>query len=122
MKPKPVFLLMILVGGFGFFLQFMPNSDLLTFIIVLSALTTAVGSKIKWDEREHQLLGQSFSDAFQWTLIGLYILFTGTVLLGWIGLVHDFLAYVSAHWIGYLSSAMCFLLGIAGLREFQDEE
>jgi hypothetical protein len=121
MKPRPVFLLMIIAGGFGILLQFMPDPDLLTFIIVLSALTSAVGSKPKWDERENQLLGQSFSDAFQWTLIGLYILFTGTVLLGWIGLVHGWLAYVAAHWIGYIASAMCLLLGVAGLREFREE-
>jgi hypothetical protein len=120
MKPVPMSAFVLFAGLLGMVFQLMPDGDLLTFIVALSALTAILGIRIKLDERESQLLDRAFSMAFQWLFAALYVLFSVYVLLGWIPLLGDLRIFLEGHWLGLMASFMCVLLGIAGIRIYRD--
>jgi len=120
MKPVPMSAFVLFAGLLGMVLQLMPDGDLLTFIVVLSALTAILGIRIKLDERESLLLDRAYSMAFQWLFVTLYALFTVFVLLGWVPLLENFKFFLETHWLGIMASLMCVLLGIAGMRVYRD--
>jgi hypothetical protein len=117
----------ILAGVFGLIIQCIPTGespsswDFLVILEGIGALTGIVGIQKIIDEREQQLLSQSFSLAFQWTFILLFVVNGIYIFSGFLGFLQGISSFLSIHWLGFTISWMCILLGLAGWRSYGEE-
>jgi hypothetical protein len=93
---------------------------MLTFLVTTAALGGLVGSSKTFDERDRQLLWQSYAQAFEILFWGIFSAYTLVMLAGWLHIGSGAITFVNAHWISILASSMCIILGGAGLRNFRD--
>jgi hypothetical protein len=111
----------LFAGISGFVYQFMADGTLLTFMVSTAALGGLVGASKSFDERDRQLLWQSYAKAFEYLFLVLFLAYSLTTLAGFLHLGGEAIGFVNGHWISMLVSAMCIILGSVGLRNFQDE-
>jgi hypothetical protein len=119
---RNMIMITLFAGIMGIIFQIIPDGDLLTFMVISANVGGLVASSKDFDERENQLLLQSFSSAFQWLFVVIYFAYTVTVLLQALHLGAGVIDILGGHWMGLTAAGMCILLGIAGLRNFQDEK
>jgi hypothetical protein len=119
---RNMIMITLLAGIMGVIFQIMPDGDLLTFMIISANVAGLVASSKDFDERENQLLWQSYSSAFQGLFLLIYGVFTFKVLLQALHLGGVIIDFLGGHWLGLTAAGMCILLGIAGLRNFRDEK
>lgn len=123
MTPKSLMILLVFTGLFGFVLQLLPGFDGggTVLLILLSAVVILVdGSSRRFDEREEQLLSEAYGTTFQWVLFALVIVYAFSEISSWLGIFSPVRLFLNDHWLGISFSSMCLLLGIAGLRHFQE--
>ena len=121
-QPRPMMMMLVFAGLFGLFVQsFMADSEMLAFMTALAAVGGLVGAGRQFDEREQQLLSQTFSSAFQWSLLVLLILSAFYSGLAALHMTSELASFISAHWTGLSVSGMCLLLGIVGYFTFRED-
>jgi hypothetical protein len=115
-------LITLLAGLLGFLFQLIPDGTMLTFLVGVGAIGGLSGSTKTFDERENQLLWKSYSTAFEYLFVIVYLAFTLVVFSNWLHVATGMVAFINEHWIGLVASTMCTLLGIVGLRNFRAVE
>jgi hypothetical protein len=116
--------LAIFAGVFGLILQFFPMGgppsgwDFFFIFGPFQVLTGIIIIKKDLDEREQQLLFQSFSLAFLWTFFLLFFVMCFYVLTEYLNFLQGITIFMSGHWLGLTISFMCILLGLAGFRSY----
>jgi hypothetical protein len=110
----------LVAGLSGFAYQFMPDGISLTFLVCVVAICGMVIDGNGLDERENQLLLQSYGTAFKYEfaiLVGLYVFIE---LFNALHVAAPIVGLVNSHWVGIMMSTMCISLGITGLRNFRE--
>jgi|WetSurMetagenome_2_1015567.scaffolds.fasta_scaffold904225_2 hypothetical protein len=109
-------------GILGLIVLLMPDGMMLTFLVSVSAITGLSTSHKSFDEREKQLLWQSYAASFEALFIAVYFAYAFVMLSNWLQLAVGVTAFVNNHWPGLVASGMCILLGVNGLRNFRKIE
>jgi hypothetical protein len=106
---------------FGVAVQFNESvKNLAIWIGLVEFFSLTVASRKYYDEREQQLLHQSFSSAFQWLAIVLLITFGFLQVSERLNVASYITSFINSHWIGLTVSIMALLLGLIGLRLFRE--
>jgi uncharacterized membrane protein (DUF4010 family) len=113
---RSILVLAVVVGVAGIALQFLPDFELITFMLALAVLGGLVGGAESYEERGRQQLDRSYKTAFEWMLLVVLIAYALVELSDWVGIFEGAAQFLNAHWPGLMVSFMCGLLGIAGLR------
>ena len=120
-RLAPMLLWITLAAGvFGLVVQLIPDGTMLTFMVGVAAIGGLAGSRKIFDERENQLLWQSYGTAFEYLFIVIYFVYAFIIFAGWLHFAGDLVGFIQSHWIGLIASAMCILLGFVGIRNFRD--
>jgi len=110
-------ILVLWAGLFGIAVQFNESvQNLAIWIGIVEFFSLAVTSRKYYDEREQQLLYQSFSLAFQWLAIALLVTFGFLQVSERLNVANHVASFINSHWIGLTVSIMALLLGLIGLR------
>lgn len=118
---KSMMFLALWAGLFGFAVQFNDSVRHLAIVLALVVVCCLVLTSRKYfDEREQQLLSQSFSLAFQWLAAALLAAYAFLQLTERLNLSSSAAAFLNTHWIGLTVSLMGLLLGAAGLYLFRE--
>ena len=107
-------------GVTGFFYQFMADGTFLTFLVCMSALVGIVENRKEMDERDAQLLDQSYSSAFMYLFFAIVLIFLFQLFFGKLQFVVPIINAMNAHWVGIMASVMCVMIGITGIRNYRD--
>jgi hypothetical protein len=110
----------LFAGVLGLLVQLIPDGTMLTFLVGVSAIAGLAGSRKIFDERENQLLWQSYGTAFEYLFIVIYFTYAFVEFAGWLHFAGGLIIFVQGHWIGLTASTMCILLGFVGVRNFRD--
>jgi hypothetical protein len=106
----------IIVGVIGIVLLFIPNFELISFVLTASALGGLIGGSNGYEERDLQLLEKSYKKVFEWlfllSLAASAFLALSSLFVGLEGAV----VFLNNHWPGLIISIMCILMGIAGFQ------
>jgi hypothetical protein len=118
---RSMMILMLWAGLFGIAVQF--NEGLKNFAIwigLLEFICLIITSK-KYDEREQQLLSQSFALAFQFLAVFLLLTYGFLQISAKFDIANTIASFINSRWIGLTVSEMALLLGISGLILFKEK-
>ncbi len=112
--------LCLFAGITGFFYQFMPDGILLTFMVCVVAVLGLVNQSKSFDERENQLLLQSYGTAFIYLFFAILFVYLFEIIFGKLTFIAPIINTLNTHWVGIMMSVICMLIGIAGIRNFRE--
>lgn len=112
--------LCLFAGITGFFYQFMPDGILLTFMVCVVAVLGLVNQSKSFDERENQLLLQSYGTAFIYLFFAILLVYLFEIIFGKLTFIAPIINTLNTHWVGIMMSVICMLIGIAGIRNFRE--
>ncbi len=112
--------LCLFAGITGFFYQFMPDGILLTFMVCVVAVLGLVNQSKSFDERENQLLLQSYGTAFIYLFFAILLVYLLEIIFGKLTFIAPIINTLNTHWVGIMMSVICMLIGIAGIRNFRE--
>jgi hypothetical protein len=118
-QPRMLLAITLLAGILGLFFLLMPDGMMLTFLVTIASIGGLAGSRKTFDERENQLIWQSYASAFETLFMVVYAAYAFVVFSGWLGVGTEITAFANARWPGLVASAMCILVGLTGLRSFR---
>jgi hypothetical protein len=110
----------LIAGLSGFVYQFVPDGISLTFMVCAVAVCGMVSDGNGLDERENQLLLQSYGTAFKYEFAFIIILYVFIEIFNALHVATAIIGLVNSHWVGIMMSTMCIALGITGLRNFRE--
>jgi hypothetical protein len=110
----------LIAGLSGFVYQFIPDGISLTFMVCAVAICGMVSDGNGLDERENQLLLQSYGTAFKYEFVFIVILYVFIELFNALHIATSIVELMNSHWLGIMMSTMCISLGITGLRNFRE--
>ena len=121
MNYRTMLVLALVAGGFGIVLQFVPDGEILAFMVSLAALGGLIGESNDYGEQDRRHLTQSYKTAYEVLL--LLIMFAYAAILGsrWLNITEAAATFLNGHWPGLLISLMCFLMGLAGFQRVRTE-
>ncbi len=117
---RALLIVTLVAGIFGLLVLLMPDGTMLTVLVTMGAVVGLTGSSKSRDERENQLLWQSFATSFEALFIAVYFTYGFVMLSDWLHIAVALTGFMNAHWPGLIASGMCILLGVNGLRKFQE--
>jgi hypothetical protein len=112
--------LCLFAGITGFIYQFMPDGILLTFMVCVVAVLGLVNQSKSFDERENQLLLQSYGTTFIYLFFAILFVYMFEIIFGKLSFIAPIIATLNAHWVGIMMSVISILIGIAGIRNFRE--
>lgn len=110
-------ILTLVVGAMGIMFQFMPDFELLAFMLTLAVLGGLIGGSQSYAERERQQLSQSYQKAFNGLLVVVIAAYALIEFSQWFVFIEAAAAFLNSHWPGLILSVMCIAMGIAGLQK-----
>jgi hypothetical protein len=106
----------IIVGVIGIVLLLIPDFELLTFMLTVSALGSLIGGSAGYEERDRQQLEKSYKTVFEWLFLMTLVAYAFLVLARTFVPLAGAVVFMNNHWPGLIISMMCILMGIAGFR------
>lgn len=119
LAPSMMFITLF-AGATGFVYQFIADGAMLTFLVTVAAIGGLAGSSKSFDERERQLLWQSYAKAFEYLFVAIYIAYSLMLLASFLRIGSGVIAFINGHWLAMIASAMCIILGSIGMLKFHD--
>jgi len=110
----------LFAGITGFVYQFMPDGTFLTFLVCMVALLGMVNNSKDLDERDNQLLAQSYSSAFTYLFFAVLLAYLFQLFFAKMQFATPIIATINTHWAGIMASIMCIFIGLAGIRSFRE--
>ncbi len=107
--------LAIIVGVLGFVLQFIPDFEILAFVLVVTALGGLLAGSRRFGGRDLQYTRRYFKIALDWLIVTLLAAYGLIVLSNWLTGIRGVIDFLNAHWAGLILSMMCIVLGVCGL-------
>ena len=111
--------LALIAGGFGIAVQFMPDGEILAFMVSTAALGGLIGGSNAYNERDRQQLGQSYKIAYEWLLLTIMFAYAFIVFSRWLSILEGLAIFLNSHWPGLVISVMCMLMGMAGFQRIR---
>lgn len=118
---RSMMIFVLWAGLFGIAVQFNESVKHLAIWTGLVEFFCLIVTSRKFDEREQQLLSQSYSLTFQWLAIVLLGMYGFLQVSERLNIANNIAAFLNAHWIGITVSVIGILLGATGLRLFREE-
>ena len=106
----------IIVGVIGIVLLFIPDFELLAFMLTASALGGLIGGSNGYEERDRQQLEKSYKLVFEWQMLITLVAFGFLALSKLLVVLGGAVVFLNNHWPGLIISMMCILMGIAGFQ------
>jgi hypothetical protein len=120
-RSAPMLIFVTLIAGIsGMVYQYFLDGTMLTFMVTTSAIGGLAGASRSFDERDRQLLWQSYAKAFEVLFMVIFFVYALMLLAGGLHLGIGVIEYINGHWLSLLASTLCILLGSAGLHYFRD--
>lgn len=113
--------LAIIVGVTSLAFQFMPDGEILSFMLSVAVLGGLIAGSEDYEERDRQQLRRSYKTAFEWLLLVLMAAYAFILLSRWFVMMEGAVTFLNGHWPGFIIAAMCLLMGIAGLHRTPGE-
>jgi hypothetical protein len=113
--------LALIAGVFGIAFQFMPDGELLSFMLSVAALGGLIGGSNDYEERDRHQLKQSFKTAYEWLLLVMMAVYAYIMLSRWLTMMDGVVIFLNSHWPGLVISIMCLLMGLAGFHRTRSE-
>ncbi|MGE5249092.1 MAG: hypothetical protein ACM3QS_02665 [Bacteroidota bacterium] len=110
-------ILALVVGIVTVALQFLPGFELISFMLAVVTLGSLVGAEGSYAERDRQLLGRSYKFTLEWLLLAVMAAYALLEVSKGFGILQASTAFLDDHWPGLIFSAMCLLMGLAGLHK-----
>jgi hypothetical protein len=107
----------LIVGVIGIALQFIPDFELISLMLTISALGSLVGGSNGYEERDRQQLEKSYKTVFEGLLL---IALAATAFQAFSRLfviLEGVVVTLNNHWPGLIISILCILMGIAGFQK-----
>ena len=114
-------ILAIVVGVISVALLFLPDFDLLAFMLTVAVLGGLIGGTNGYEEPDRQRLIHAYKFAFEWLLLVLLTAYALIACSKWFGVFAGTVDFLNEHWPGLIISMMCILLGISGFQRKVDE-
>ena len=108
--------LAIVVGIISIVLLFLPDFDLLAFMLTVAVLGGLIGGTNGYEEQDRQHFMHGYKFAFEWLLL---VLLTACALIAcskWFGVFAGTVDFLNEHWPALIISVMCILLGVSGFQ------
>ena len=118
---RTMIVLAVIAGGLGIALQLMPDGGILAFMLSLGALGGLISGSNTYNERDRQLLRQSYKTAYEWLLLAIMAAYAFILFSGWLNTIEAAAAFLNHHWPGLVISTMCLFMGIAGFQGIHSE-
>ena len=118
---RTMLVLALIAGAFGIAVQFMPDGEILAFMVSSAALGGLIGGAHAYNERERQQLSQSYKTAYEWLLLAIMIAYALIVISRWLNLMAGVAIFINSHWPGLAIAMMCLLMGMAGFQRIRNE-
>jgi len=83
------------------------------------ALLGMVNNSKDLDERDKQLLAQSYSSAFMYLFFAVLLAYLFQLFFGRMLFAAPLIATINTHWAGIMASIMCILIGVSGIRNYR---
>lgn len=106
----------IIFGVIGIVLQFIPDFELMAFILPALALGTLIGGSNGYEERDRQQLEKSYKLVFEWQMLITLAAYAFLALSKLLVILGGAVVFLNNHWPGLIISMMCILMGIAGFQ------
>lgn len=110
----------LIAGVTGFVYQLFLDGAILTFMVTAAAIGGLAGSSQSLDERDRQLLWQTYAKGFETLFMVVFFVYALMLLAGWLNVGSGIIEFVNGHWLSMLASTMCIILGGIGLSQFRD--
>jgi hypothetical protein len=110
----------LVAGATGFVYQFMSDGTFLTILVCMVAFSGLAESSKGLDERDSQLLLQSYGTAFIYLFVAIFVAYSFELFSGLLHIAGPIIALIDGHWVGSMAAIMCVLIGIAGIRNFRE--
>ena len=107
----------LVVGIISIPLLFMPDLELLSFMLTLAVLGGLIGGNNSYEEGERLQLRQSYQKAFEGLLLAVIVAYALIKFSTWFGFVEGAAIFLNSHWPVLILSAMCIAMGVAGLQK-----
>ena len=107
----------LIVGVIGIALQFIPDFELLSLMLTISALGALVGGSNGYEERDRQQLEKSYKMVFEGLLFIALAASAFQAFSKLFAILEGPVAFLNNHWPGLIISILCILLGIAGFQK-----
>ena len=118
---RAMIVIVLFAGLFGMTVQFFGDLKDIAILVGIAVFGGLVASSNNFDEREQQLLSQTYSMAFQWLFFALLVAYAFLEVCEWLNAANSITVFLNTHWLGLTVSLICLLLGMAGLRLFKEE-
>ena len=118
---RTMIVLALIAGGFGIAVQFMPDGEILSFMVSLAALGGLLGGSDAYNEQERQQLRQSYKTAYEWLLLVIMTAYAFILFSRWLSILEGVAIFLNSHWPSLVISMMCFLMGVAGFQRIRNE-
>jgi FtsH-binding integral membrane protein len=111
----------LIAGGFGIAVQFMPDGEILAFMVSTAALGGLIGGSNDYNEQDRQQLRQSYKTAYEWLLLAIMAAYAFIVISRWLHIIEGGVSFLNGHWPGLVISMMCLFMGMAGFQRIRKE-
>jgi hypothetical protein len=112
---RSMLILAVVVGVLSLGLLFLPDMQLIAFMLSVAALGGLIAGSSGYSEAERRQLGRSYKTAYEGLLLAMMFAYALVELAKWLQLA-PLEAFLNARWPGLILALMCALLGLAGFR------
>lgn len=110
-------ILALIVGSATIAVQFLPDFELLSFMLAVTTLGSLIGAEGGYEEADRRRLAQSYKFTLEWLLLAIMAAYALIEVSKWLGMMQGAAAFLNAHWPGLILSALCLFMGLAGTRK-----
>jgi hypothetical protein len=110
-------ILALVVGIIGIAFLFVPDFELLSFMLTLAVLGGLISGSNGYEERERLQLGQSYQKAFEGLLLMIMVAYALIKFSQLVIFLEAAATFLNNHWPVLILSMMCITMGIAGLQK-----
>jgi len=106
----------LFAGLFGLLLLFLPDMDMVAFLLSASGLGLLCAGDKYYTEVDRQRIRRSFETAFVWLFLAILCAYAFIALARWLNFAGGVADFLDLHWPALVALTMCILAGSAGLR------
>lgn len=118
---RTMIILAVIAGAFSLAMLFMPDGEIISFMLSMAALGGLIGGSKAYNEQERRQLSQSYKTTFEWLLFAMMVAYVIILVSRWLNMVEEAALFLNSHWPVLILSLMCLFMGIAGFQRIRNE-
>ena len=118
---RTMIILAVIAGAFSVAVLFMPDGEVLSFMLSMAVLGGLVGGSKAYNEQERRQLSQSYQITFEWLLFGMMAAYVTILVSRWLNVIEGVALFLNSHWPVLILSLMCLFMGMAGFQRIRNE-